>query len=174
MITCPACTYPENPDTAMFCARCGKPLNDARSSLLKRPTTMLAQEVLVLEARVRDRHVGRLKQHDIALYIADLEEPLILPLVHDLILGRYGGLDQQPPVDLAAFEGLEHGVSRRHAALRRFGPDVAIVDLGSTNGTWLSGVRIQPHQPVILRSGDRLLLGRLPIQIYTPSREQHP
>jgi pSer/pThr/pTyr-binding forkhead associated (FHA) protein len=101
-----------------------------------------------------------------------MEEPLIMPLVHDLLLGRYGGVDQQPPVDLAAFQGLEQGVSRRHASLKRFGVDVAIVDLGSTNGTWISGVRIQPHQPVILRSGDRVLLGRLPVQIYTPGRER--
>jgi hypothetical protein len=169
MITCPTCAYAENADTAQNCAKCGKPL-DARASLLKRPTGLLSPSTLVLELRSRDRHIGRLKQHDIALYIRDMEEPLIIPLVHDLLLGRYGGVDQQPPVDLAAFQGLEHGVSRRHALLRRFGLDVAIVDLGSTNGTWLSGVRIQPHQPVILRSGDRVLLGRLPVQIYTPGR----
>jgi hypothetical protein len=171
MITCPTCAFTGNADTAQNCARCGKPL-DARASLLRRPTGLLSPSPLVLEVRVRDQHIGRLKQHDVALYIGDMEDPLIISLVHDLLLGRYGGVDQQPPIDLAAFQGLEQGVSRRHALLRRFGVDVAIVDLGSTNGTWLSGVRIQPHQPVILRSGDRVLLGRLPMQIYTPGRER--
>jgi|SRR5581483_3469309 hypothetical protein len=170
MITCPNCAFTENADTALLCAKCGQPLSDSRASLLKRPlgvTGMLSPEVLIFEPRIRDRHVGKLKKHEVAVYISDMEEPLIIPLTRDVLLGRYGGLDQQPPIDLAAFQGLEHGVSRRHALLRRFGPDVAIVDLGSTNGTWLNGIRIQPHQPVILRSGDRLLLARLPIQIYT-------
>ena len=170
MITCPNCAFAENADTALICGKCGKPLSDPRTSLLKRPlgvTGMLSPDVLIMEPRIRDRHVGKLKKHEVAIYISDMADPLIISLTRDVLLGRYGGADQQPPIDLAAFQGLEHGVSRRHALLRRFGPDVAIVDLGSTNGTWLNGIRIQPHQPVILRSGDRLLLARLPIQIYT-------
>ena len=167
MITCLNCSYAENTDSAMICGKCGQPLSDTHASLLKQHTGMLSQETILFEPRIRNRHVGKLKKHDIAVYISDMEEPLIVSLTRDALLGRYGGLDQQPPIDLAAFQGLEHGVSRRHAILRRFGPDVAIVDLGSTNGTWLNGIRIQPHQPVILRNGDRLLVARLPIQIYT-------
>ncbi len=166
MIKCPTCGHLGNPDNALICGKCGQPLTDSRASLLKKPTGKLSPESLVLESRVRTKHVGRMKRYDVAIYIADLEEPLIITLNHELLLGRYGGEHQQPPIDLAAFEGLEHGVSRRHAMLRRFGPDVTIVDLGSTNGTWLNGIRIQPHQPVTLRDGDRLLLARLPLQIY--------
>ncbi len=167
MITCPACTFAQNPASALVCAKCGQPLTDARASLLRKPTGLLSPEILALEHRTRTQHVGKMKRYDVAVYVADLEEPLIVSLVREVLLGRYGGSEQQPPIDLAAFEGLEHGVSRRHAMLRRFGPDVAIVDLGSTNGTWLNGVKVQPHQPVTLRSGDRLLLARLPLQIYT-------
>jgi pSer/pThr/pTyr-binding forkhead associated (FHA) protein len=167
MIKCPSCSFEENPDTALACARCHRPLIDSRASLFKRPTTVLTPAQALLEPRVRDRHVGHLQRNDIALYISDMEEPLIVSLTRDLILGRYGGVEQQPPIDLAAFEALEHGVSRKHAMLRRFNMDVAVIDLGSTNGTWLNGVRIMPHQPVILRNGDRLSLARLPIQVYT-------
>lgn len=167
MIKCPNCDFAENADSAMVCEKCGQPLSDSRVSLLKRPTTMLSPDALVFEPRQRTWHVGKLKKHDVAVYISDMEEPLIVSLSRDVLLGRYGGAEQQPPIDLAAFHGLEYGVSRRHAMLRRFGPDVAIVDLGSTNGTWLNGIRIQPHQPVILRNGDRILLARLPIQVYT-------
>ncbi len=167
MITCPSCSFAQNPSTALVCTKCGQPLTDARASLLRRPTGLLSPELLTREQRTRTQHVGKMKRYDVAIYVTDMEEPLIVPLMHDLLLGRYGGTEQQPPIDLAAFEGLEHGVSRKHAMLRRFGPDVAIMDLGSTNGTWLNGVKVQPHQPVILRSGDRLLLARLPLQIYT-------
>jgi FHA domain len=167
MITCPACKYAQNPSNALVCAKCGQPLTDSRASLLRKPTGLLFPELLTLENRTRAQHVGKMKRFDVAIYVSDLEEPLIVSLMRDLLLGRYGGSEQQPPIDLAAFEGLEHGVSRKHAMLRRFGPDVAIVDLGSTNGTWLNGVKVQPHQPVIMRSGDRLLLARLPLQVYT-------
>jgi DNA-binding NtrC family response regulator len=51
------------------------------------------------------------------------------------------------------------GVSRQHAELYRQGPLYAIRDLGSTNGTWLDGRRIE-HAPVspgqVLRVGDWL------------------
>lgn len=49
------------------------------------------------------------------------------------------------------------GVSRYHAELYRQGPIYAIRDLGSTNGTWLNGRRVE-HTPVepgsVLRIGE--------------------
>ena len=49
------------------------------------------------------------------------------------------------------------GVSRHHAELYRQGPIYVLRDLGSTNGTWLNGKRIE-HAPVapgsVLRVGD--------------------
>ena len=92
-----------------------------------------------------------------------------MALPKDLLLGRFGGDgDPQTLLDLAAFGGIENGVSRKHVMLRRLGPDIVAIDLGSTNGTWLNGVKLNPQQPVTLRSGDRLLLARLQLQIYLP------
>jgi two-component system, cell cycle response regulator len=49
------------------------------------------------------------------------------------------------------------GVSRRHAEVRRDGPEqVFIRDLGSTNGTYVSGAQIEEAQ---LRDGDKVLIG---------------
>ncbi|MDD5309811.1 MAG: FHA domain-containing protein, partial [Deltaproteobacteria bacterium] len=49
------------------------------------------------------------------------------------------------------------GVSRRHAEVRRVGPEqVFIRDLGSTNGTYVSGTRVDETQ---LRDGDKVLIG---------------
>lgn len=50
----------------------------------------------------------------------------------------------------------EGGVSRRHAAIYHRGQYFAIADLGSSNGTFVNGQRIQTEQP--LRSGDRIQL----------------
>ena len=49
-------------------------------------------------------------------------------------------------------------VSKRHAELRRQGTDVVLVDLGSTNGTWLNGRRIFAAQR--LKKGDKVKIGR--------------
>jgi hypothetical protein len=173
MVKCPTCTYASNPDEALKCEKCGVILPETRHSLLRSPlkqTGLLSPASLHTEAKVREQHVGKLARTDLALYVADVEEPLIVPLTRDLWLGRYGGTDVETPaqIDLAPFGALESGVSRKHAVLRRLGPDVVIIDMGSTNGTWLNGVPLRPNQPVTLRSGDRVLLARLLLQVYLP------
>lgn len=49
--------------------------------------------------------------------------------------------------------------SRVHARLIRREDGYWVEDLASTNGTWLNGRRLKPHQPVALRSGDIIGLG---------------
>jgi pSer/pThr/pTyr-binding forkhead associated (FHA) protein len=45
------------------------------------------------------------------------------------------------------------------------GDQIYITDLMSTNGTYLAGQRLKPNEATLLRKGDELLIGRLPIQI---------
>jgi hypothetical protein len=47
-------------------------------------------------------------------------------------------------------------VSSRHAEVRRRGPDVVVVDLGSTNGTRVNGVRVKEQ---LLKDGDEIEVG---------------
>ncbi len=47
-------------------------------------------------------------------------------------------------------------VSRRHAEIRREGEAYTVVDLGSSNGTYVNGERVTRH---VLTSGDRLQVG---------------
>jgi Protein of unknown function (DUF3662)/Inner membrane component of T3SS, cytoplasmic domain len=49
------------------------------------------------------------------------------------------------------------GASRRHAEIRRQGPDFVVVDLGSTNGTLVND---QPVAEATLEDGDRITIGR--------------
>ncbi|MDP6446945.1 MAG: FHA domain-containing protein, partial [Pirellulaceae bacterium] len=48
-------------------------------------------------------------------------------------------------------------VSRRHAQLRRLDEGYEVVDLGSSNGSFVNSNSIEQHE---LRSGDRIQLGR--------------
>jgi len=65
------------------------------------------------------------------------------------VIGRLESADIQMEDD---------GVSRKHAQLAEVQGGFMLRDLGSTNGTMCNGVRIA--QPVMLRDGDRVRLGR--------------
>lgn len=51
----------------------------------------------------------------------------------------------------------DHRASRYHADIRWTGGGWAVVDRGSTNGTYVNGLQV--HQPYDLRLGDRLTIG---------------
>jgi signal transduction histidine kinase len=50
----------------------------------------------------------------------------------------------------------DHEVSRRHAVIKQEGPQCTVTDLGSSNGTFVNGRRIETHT---LASGDELQVG---------------
>jgi hypothetical protein len=50
-------------------------------------------------------------------------------------------------------------VSSRHAEIHSQGQDYAIIDLGSTNGSFLNEQRLTPQVPKLLRAGDRVRVG---------------
>lgn len=52
-------------------------------------------------------------------------------------------------------------VSRRHCSLLVVGHEVHLLDLASTNGTWVNGRRLQAEEPVLLEVGDRIELGEI-------------
>jgi len=54
----------------------------------------------------------------------------------------------------------EPSVSSRHARLEIERETLIIVDLGSTNGTFVNSIRATPEVPIALRAGDKLRLGR--------------
>jgi len=91
---------------------------------------------------------------------------LLVSLAKPVRLGRLDpGQDIYPDIDLTDDLAQEHGVSRVHACIFRRGQDVAVEDMGSTNGTLLNGNRLAPYLPERLKDGDRLQLGKLMIEI---------
>ena len=53
-------------------------------------------------------------------------------------------------------------VSRLHCRLEASGETVDVIDLGSTNGTWVNDARVERAS---LRAGDRLRVGRLELTV---------
>lgn len=86
---------------------------------------------------------------------------------HELVVGRSANGSLAPDVDLANANGADLGVSRIHLAVRYEADanNVHIYDLGSANGSYVNGQRLQPRELRVLRSGDELRLGRLVLRV---------
>ncbi|WP_448381178.1 FHA domain-containing protein [Gloeomargarita sp.] len=75
-----------------------------------------------------------------------------------LLIGKPN--DYLPPdIDVAGFPDADI-VSRIHARLVVVDNQVAIEDMGSTNGTYVNGQRLRPGQRCPLRTGDWIALGK--------------
>lgn len=70
-----------------------------------------------------------------------------------------------PDIDLSDYDGLKKGVSRRHAVLVRYEGLAHIIDLNSSNGTFVNGERLQPDTPYPLEQGDEVRFGSLLVQV---------
>ncbi|NDJ52615.1 MAG: FHA domain-containing protein [Chloroflexi bacterium] len=88
-------------------------------------------------------------------------------------LGRSDKRHRQvvPDIDLAAFGAWENGVSRVHAALQREGEHLYLIDLGSTNGTFLNDVRLAPQSPRLICDGDQVRLGLMRMRVFFESQD---
>lgn len=77
-----------------------------------------------------------------------------------VVIGRGEGADVRLP---------DPSVSHRHATLRQRGSDYLLVDEGSTNGTLIGSehgmVRLSPQSPRVVRSGERVRVGRIELEL---------
>ncbi len=105
-------------------------------------------------------------QRELILVIRGMVERLVLPDDLSIVLGRSDLQTRyHPDVDLTPYGALDRGVSRGHARIHAEDDRLYVTDLGSTNGTFLGGKRLDAHTPTLIGKGDELLLGRLAIQV---------
>jgi hypothetical protein len=71
-----------------------------------------------------------------------------------------------PELDLTVDDGVQKGVSRRHAVIQRSSRGILLVDLNSTNGTSLNNFRIPPDLPYPLNNGDEVRFGQLLVHVF--------
>jgi len=73
-----------------------------------------------------------------------------------VVIGRGSSCDVRLP---------DPSVSHRHASLQAKGADFVLVDEGSTNGTFVGGVRVAPRTSRIVRGGDLVRVGRVWLEL---------
>ena len=95
-------------------------------------------------------------------------EPILLKPKRETVFGRRDpATGTMPDVDLTPFAGYRMGVSRRHIVIRQSDDTrLDIIDLGSSNGTYVNGQKLSPNQPQRLRDGDELRLGQMVMKIF--------
>jgi len=160
MITCIKCTH-QNVEGAIYCDNCGTPLREAlkRRSYTRKLGTAGGGSGLLQSANTWG--TARLTEDSrVVIHISDAQETVPVDLERKSIIGREDlSSDNHPDIDLVPFGALEKGVSRIHAALERREDTLTLIDMGSSNGTFLNGQRLARNQPRVLRDGDEIRFG---------------
>lgn len=166
---CQQCNY-ENIEGALICARCyalletSKPeqgtrkINDEEEEqLLALPApapvtrgtkTLTGQAQLTLELNGKKQQVVMINDQD------------------EITLGRVDRFTSRlPSINLTSVGAWENGVSRQHASIRRSGNNLFIIDLDSTNGTFINGNRLSPYKPTMVHDGDVIRFGLFEVTV---------
>lgn len=167
MQKCPNCNH-NNRIGVVFCEQCG--------------TSLIGEAPLGTKSI--DAKAGELGQHStlrlgsevfkpgmLLKIVIEGGNPLLLKFNKELVFGRKDpATGVMPDVDLTPFAGFRMGVSRKHAVIRPGESNhLEIWDLGSSNGSYLNGVRLAPHHPNPIHDGDQIRLGQMVINIYFQS-----
>lgn len=169
MILCPNCMY-KNLVGALFCSECGTQLvfREGKPTSTFTSSPLSAQETSG-EYRVESPILASdesISMSGISLDLMKSGELIHLINREEVTLGRVSeGQPVIPDIDLTPFEAFETGVSRVHASLDFRNNQVAITDLGSSNGTRINGRKIVAQTPYQLKHMDILTLGKLKIRV---------
>jgi hypothetical protein len=138
---------------------------DAQPTMQKNQTKEAHLDVEHKAGRFRTIPQGSL-QTWISLQLVESGQILPLTDLTEFTLGRSThGQTIIPDIDLTAFNAYAYGVSRLHAAVKLVNNRIVVVDLGSSNGTYLNGTRLYPYMETQATHGDLVSLGKLEIQI---------
>ncbi len=165
MIVCPNCQHKEVTG-AIFCSHCGVQLLTAAMLETHKIHTAETRAKDFLKTAPYQALPAELSASWISLHMVDSGQ--IVPLANrtEFTLGRVTeGQPIMPDVDLSPYNAYANGVSRLHAVLKRDGEKAIIIDLGSSNGTYINGNRIIPHTEHDVSHGDLIYLGKLKFQV---------
>ena len=161
MIVCQNCKAKE-PDGTIFCSECGMQLLTSFAQTQK----FSDERNLHQEDEKFAQAISGKNGTWISLYILETSHIIAFSERTEFTLGRVSENQPiEPDVDLTPYNAFDSGVSRLHAVIRQNGGNVILVDLASSNGTYINGIRIRPNVEQLLRHGDIVALGKLKIQI---------
>lgn len=164
-----------NRSGVIYCENCGASLENMAAAGATRSFGEIDSSASELVAGAGSEHFPAGSQ--LRFEIEGAPEPLVIRPGQQVIFGRRDpATGAMPDIDLTPYAGYRMGVSRRHAALRLTDDErLDVWDLGSSNGSFLNGQRLNAHQPYRLRDGDRLRLGQMVIRVVfqTPTGDLH-
>ena len=164
MIICSNCQH-KNVAGAMYCAECGAQL-DGVETLITQAITDEQIETELKKKGLRPEAPAIPANSWLSLHLMDSGKILPLASRNEFTLGRLSeGQPIMPDIDLTPYQAYASGVSRLHAVVKRDTNRVMVMDLGSSNGTYLNGRRLNPHTEESLNHGDIVALGKLKIQV---------
>ena len=162
---CPVCKN-KNERGAIVCIRCGASLEEHHwgSPAVTLDSSIIGQySAKITESPIDD---SMIPDDGIAIYAEGTLKPIYLWFEKELVFGRKGEEPSEDALlDLSELGGYQAGISRRHAMIRKGENGCEVIDLGSTNGSWLNDERLIPNRPVPLESGSQLRFGRLCILV---------
>lgn len=164
MIRCRDCGATQYQGT-LYCTECGRNLlQDSKQTTDVLPFSEFAHKpppppVSELELE----HVQAAKP--ITFVIPSSRRRHKLSLIKQIQIGR-SFEDTTTNLDLTEDNGIELGVSRIHAVLQWSNKGIVIMDLGSTNGTFLNNHHLPTNKPYPVQSGDELRFGELLAHIF--------
>ena len=161
---CPVCKF-ENEKNAVVCKHCGASLG---SSQYANETPKEPNETVFIGEKTEEFHIDEpiVPSDGIAIYYAGGSEPIAIRTENEFIIGRQLEEASESVLDLSELDGFQMGMSRRHAKIRRTRTGYEVVDLSSTNGTWMNDKRLVPNRAYPLESGSMLRLSRIRLLVF--------
>ena len=160
---CPVCKLANDAD-ASICKHCGASLMRGATEA---PTTRQVGKEFELTEALKEQITRAYPPpaKGLLLFLLNSSEPIALFVEQEFILGRGGALNTKPIFDLSEFNAFAMGVSRSHAMIKAVGDKYVLMDLNSSNGTWLNGERLLPHREHDLPNQGVIQLGRLQLLV---------
>ncbi len=158
MIKCPVCNM-DMLEGTIYCLDCGARLH---SSVKIAPTLENPYEQPKRQSSPLNTQSTIIPSQEIYLVVLETGQVFTLPCEDEYIVGRTS--DDQPifpEIDLTPFDGFQGGVSRLHATIKTKESNVTITDLGSTNGTRVNNIRLEPNDPHPIKHGDIITFGKI-------------
>ena len=164
MIVCPNCKN-SNMAGSMFCSECGAQLAGADILTTQNMDTGQMHEVASQKVPASQPAAVALNTW-ITLHLMDTGQVIPLSDRSEFTLGRISdGQPIMPDIDLSPYQAYAHGVSRLHAVIKQASHHVLVMDLGSVNGTYVNGRRLNPNVEQPVNNGDIISLGKLKMQV---------
>ena len=103
----------------------------------------------------------------VSLNLQKSKVELVFEVKDTIYIGR-STRPEQPfdGVDLSPFNGYDLGVSRLHAEISLQNEQITLTDKGSANGTLLNEQRLKKDTPYVVKNGDDIKFGNMPVHIH--------